>query len=58
MKLKLGYINKNDAKSGICTRINAAKLNLFEIFDRKSCIVEAFIIPLQMLIKSKVYFLG
>ena len=58
MKLKLNYKNKNEAKNGICARINADKLNLFEIFDIKSCIVEVFIIPLQMLIKSKVYFLG
>ena len=58
MKLKLNYKNKNDAKNGICARINADTLNLFEIKQKKSCIVEAFIIPLQMLIKSKVYFLG
>ena len=51
-------MNKNDAKNRTCARINAAKLEKFEIFDRKSCIVEAFIIPLQMLINSKVYFLG
>lgn len=51
-------MNKNDAKNRILARINAVKLKYFEIFDRKSCIVEAFVIPLQMLINSKVYFLG